>query len=62
MIREDTRLSELFKNNKDAVKVFQKFALSCPRCKGQAQDTIAKVAVNNGLDLKAFLSALNGEN
>jgi len=61
MVTEHTKLSELFKHNKEAVKIFQKFKLACPRCKGQAQDTIAKVAVNNGLDVHALIDALNGK-
>jgi hypothetical protein len=61
MVTEHTKISELFKNNKDAVRVFERFNLSCPQCKGQAQDTISKVAVNNGLDVHALLDALNGK-
>lgn len=61
MIDKNTRLTELFKNDKHALEVFKRFGLACPSCKGQAQDTIAKVAVNNGLDPQALLDALNGK-
>jgi hybrid cluster-associated redox disulfide protein len=61
MIDKNTRLTELFKNNAHAVEVFKRFGLACPSCKGQAQDTIDKVAVNNGLDPQALLDALNGK-
>ena len=61
MVDKNTRLSELFKTDKNAVNVFKRLGLSCPRCKGQAQDTLAKVAVNNGLDVQALIDALNGK-
>ena len=61
MVDKNTKLSDLFKTDKNAVNVFKKFDLACPGCKGQAQDTIAKVAVNNGLDPQALVDALNGK-
>jgi hypothetical protein len=61
MVDVNTRLSDLFKSDKSAVEVFRRFELVCPSCKGQAQDTIAKVAVNNGLDPQKLVDALNGK-
>ena len=61
MVDKNTKLSELFKTDKNAINIFKKFDLSCPGCKGQAQDTIAKVAVNNGLDPQKLIDALNGK-
>ena len=62
MVSADTKLSDLFRTHKEAVAIFQNLGLNCPACKGQAQDTIAKVAVNNGLDVNVLLDALNGKN
>ena len=62
MVDKKTRLADLFKNNSSAVETFRRFGLACPGCKGQAQDTIEKVAVNNGLDPQALIDALNGKN
>ena len=61
MVDKNTRLADLFKTDKNAVNVFKKLNLSCPGCKGQAQDTLAKVAVNNGLDVQTLIDALNGK-
>ena len=61
MVDKNTKISELFKTDKNAINVFKKFDLACPGCRGQAQDTIAKVAVNNGLDPQKLIHALNGK-
>ena len=45
MVDKNTKISELFKTDKNAVNVFKKFDLACPGCRGQAQDTIANFDV-----------------
>jgi len=59
MITGDIRVSDLFSNNPGLMKVFEQYGLKCPACKGVEQDTLARVAVNNGIDLDEFLQALN---
>jgi len=49
---------EVLKYSKDTRKVFAKHKLDCPGCKGAVEDTIEKVAENNGLDCNAFLEEL----
>jgi hybrid cluster-associated redox disulfide protein len=58
-IKNSTTVFEALKKSKEVVKVFRKFNLDCPGCRGAGEDTIEKVATNNGLDLKAFLIELN---
>ena len=41
------------------IKVFEGYGLYCPACKGAGEETIEKVAVNNGLDVKKLLQDLN---
>ena len=60
MIEQTTKLTELFKKNKKAADIFRELGLSCESCKGIVEDTVEKVAVNNGLDVKELLSRLNG--
>ncbi len=43
----------------DILKVYKKYGLDCPGCKGAGEDTVEMAALNNGLDLKKFLSDLN---
>ena len=59
MVTAETKLADIFKTHKGALEVFERFGLACPGCKGQAEDTVGKVAVNYGLDVKAFVDALN---
>jgi hypothetical protein len=59
MITGDIHVSDLFSNDPGLMKVFVQYGLQCPSCKGIEQDTIARVAVNNGLNLDEFLLALN---
>jgi len=61
MIDSKTRLSELFKMDKKAVEIFKEFGMHCPKCKGVAQDTVEKAAVNNGINLKKILDKLNSK-
>ena len=41
------------------VKVFEDYRLYCPSCKGVIEETIEKIAVTNGLNIKEFLKELN---
>ena len=58
-IAGNTNVAEAFKMSKEINKVFKSYNLHCPGCKGASEDTIEKVAVNNGLDLQVFLDDLN---
>jgi hybrid cluster-associated redox disulfide protein len=60
MIEKTTKLTELFKKNKKAAEIFRELGLSCVSCKGISEDTVEKVAVNNGLEINELLSRLNG--
>lgn len=55
-----TKVLDALKMSKEVKKIFNKYELSCPECKGISQDTIQKVIINNGLDSKKFLNDLNG--
>jgi hybrid cluster-associated redox disulfide protein len=54
-----TTVEEVIKKSRETARVFRKHGLDCPGCRGAAEDTIEKVAVNNGLDLAALLKELN---
>lgn len=58
-ISEKTTVEEAMKKSPEAARVFRKYKLDCPDCRGAGQDTIAMVALNNGLDLKVLLQDLN---
>ncbi|HOK00861.1 MAG TPA: disulfide oxidoreductase [Spirochaetota bacterium] len=58
-IKKDTYVVEALKLSKEVAEVFRKYKLDCLKCKGMSEDTIEKVAFNNGLDLKVFLEDLN---
>ncbi len=58
-IKEKTTVHEAIKRSKEVIKVFKKYNLDCPSCRGSAEETMEKVAVNNGLDIKKFLKELN---
>ncbi len=53
-------VQEALKISKHTIKVFNKYNLDCPSCKGGEVDTIEKVALNNGLDVNQFLQEING--
>ena len=44
----------------EVMSIFKKYGLYCPRCKGVGEDTIEKIAICNGMDVKAFVNELNG--
>ena len=58
-ITEKTTVQEAVKISKQVIRVFTKYNLDCPGCRGSSQDTIEKVASNNGIDLTALLKDLN---
>lgn len=58
-ITKTTYVPEALKLSKHVADVFRKHNLRCLSCKGIAEDTIEKVAFNNGIDLKSFLEELN---
>lgn len=41
------------------MKIFKKYDLYCPRCKGIGEDTIEKIAICRGMDVQAFVDELN---
>ncbi|MCU0844580.1 MAG: disulfide oxidoreductase [Spirochaetes bacterium] len=58
-IKEKTTVEEAIKKSPAVAAVFKKHRLDCASCRGAKEDTIEKVALNNGLDLKALLKELN---
>ncbi|HOP63070.1 MAG TPA: disulfide oxidoreductase [Spirochaetota bacterium] len=59
VIKKNTFVPDALKASKNVADVFNKYNLRCLKCKGMVQDTIEKVAFNNGLDLQLFLEELN---
>ncbi len=45
--------------SKEIVKVYKKYGLDCPGCRGAGEDTVEMAAVNYGLNLEQFLNDLN---
>jgi hybrid cluster-associated redox disulfide protein len=58
-IKKNNTVIEAIQASKEAGKIFKKLGLDCPACKGASEDTIEKVAINNGLDLNELLKELN---
>ncbi|HSV98475.1 MAG TPA: disulfide oxidoreductase [Spirochaetota bacterium] len=58
-IKGKTTVEEAMKKSTAVAAVFKKHRLDCASCRGAKEDTIEKVALNNGLDLKALLKELN---
>ncbi len=58
-INEKTTVADTIKKSRETVKVFMRYGLDCPGCKGSKEDTIEKVAFNNGIDLKILIKELN---
>jgi len=59
MIKSDTNAAEAFKMSKKVADVFREYNLECISCKGMSNETIEKIAFNNGLALDLFLKDLN---
>ena len=60
-IEKTTKIIDALKLSKGVKEILQKYNLDCAGCKGAVEDTIEKVAFNNGLDLKMFLNELNNK-
>lgn len=58
-IKEKTTVEEAVKKSPAVAAVFKKLRLDCASCRGAREDTIEKVALNNGLDIKGLLKELN---
>jgi hypothetical protein len=58
-IKSNTNVAEALKMSKKVADVFRNNNLDCLTCKGVVEETIDKVAFNNGLDLQNFLKELN---
>lgn len=58
-ITKATRALEALNMSDDIMKIFKKHGLYCPGCKGIGEDTIEKIAVCNGMDVKEFINELN---
>lgn len=58
-INKNTYVPEALKVSKHVADVFRQHNLRCLKCKGMVEDTIEKVAFNNGIDLQHFLDELN---
>lgn len=58
-ITEKSKVIDVIREYRGTIKVFNKYKLDCPQCKGAGQDSIEKVALYNGLSLKDFISELN---
>ena len=58
-ITKGTKALDAMRMSRKVVKVFEDYRLYCPSCKGIREETIEKIAVTNGLDIKEFLNDLN---
>ncbi len=58
-IAPTTKALDAIKMSRKIMTVFKDYGLYCPSCKGIGEETIAKIAATNGLDLKEFLKKLN---
>jgi len=57
-ISENITVEKALKMSKNTM-VFRKYNLYCPECRGNSEDTMKVVALNNRLNLKKFLKELN---
>jgi hybrid cluster-associated redox disulfide protein len=57
-ITKESKIVDIIRDNRETLKVFDKYGLICPTCKGATEDTVRHVAVNNGLDVESFLTEL----
>ena len=58
-ITKSTKALDAVRMSRKVVRVFEDYRLYCPSCKGIREETIEKIAVTNGLNLKEFLKDLN---
>jgi len=54
-----TKVADALKMSQKVTDLFKEYKLDCPGCKGMVEETIDKVAFNNGLNLEDFLKDLN---
>jgi hypothetical protein len=59
-ITKTTRALDALRMSPEVMNIFKKHGLYCPRCKGIGEDTIEKIAICNGMDVKDFVNELNG--
>ncbi|MFQ5900313.1 MAG: DUF1858 domain-containing protein [Thermodesulfobacteriota bacterium] len=59
MLNKDTPFIELLKDHPEAVKkVLEDLNLSCLDCKGIGRETVAQIAIANGLDVDEFIGVI----
>ncbi len=58
-ITKSTKAPDAIKMSPNIMKIFKKYDLYCPRCKGIGEDTIEKIAICRGMDVQAFVDELN---
>lgn len=58
-ITEKTKISEALAMSRHVAAVLKRYGLECVGCRGAAQDSVGRAAVNYGLDLDALLEDLN---
>ncbi len=58
-ITRSMKAPDAIKLSPGIIKIFKKYELYCPGCKGIGEDTIEKIAICNGMDVQAFVDELN---
>jgi len=58
-ISAETNAAEALKMSKKIAEVFNKYNLYCTGCKCIKEETIGRIAFNQGLDRDNFISELN---
>jgi hypothetical protein len=58
-ITAETNASDALKASKKMADIFNKYKLPCTGCKGIKEETIGRIAFNNGLDQVEFIADLN---
>ncbi len=58
-IKPSTNAAEALKMSKNVAEVFRSYNLDCLACKGVVEETVDKIAFNNGISLDVFLEDLN---
>lgn len=59
-ITRNTKATDALKSSRSVLAVFKKHNLYCPGCRGITEETIEKIAICNGMDVKEFVDELNG--
>ncbi|OHD63643.1 MAG: hypothetical protein A2176_05785 [Spirochaetes bacterium RBG_13_51_14] len=58
-ITKNTKALDALRMSGAILKIFQKYNLYCPGCKGIGEETLEKIAVCNGMDVHEFVDELN---